>query len=70
MTRVLFESLEAIKYAAEDIRREQSNWHELREAQKLRWRLDPATTTADPDGDAQQKSRFSEQLDRIYNRYR
>lgn len=40
MSRELFHSLEVIKYATEEIRREQWSWYDMREAQKLRWRPD------------------------------
>lgn len=38
MSRELFHSLEVIKYATEEIRREKWSWDGMREAQKLRWR--------------------------------
>ena len=40
MSRELFHSLEVIKYATEEIRREKWRWDDMREAQKLRWRPD------------------------------
>lgn len=39
MSRDLLDSLDVIKSAAEEIRREQWSWESLREAHKLRWRL-------------------------------
>lgn len=38
MGRDLLDSLEVIRFAAEELRREQWCWQNLREAQKLRWR--------------------------------
>lgn len=66
MSRQLFHSLEVIRFATEEIRREQWSWNDMREAQKLRWR--PDTAIQEPQQEPQ--SRFSEQLDRIYGRYR
>jgi hypothetical protein len=38
MRRDLLGSLEVIRFAAEEIRRDQWHWQDLRELQKLRWR--------------------------------
>jgi hypothetical protein len=66
MSRELFHSLEVIRSATEEIRRERWSWHGMREAQILRWRV--VSPAAEPERDA--PSPFSEQLDRIYGRYR
>lgn len=48
MARDLLDSLEVIRLAAEDIRREQWSWEHLRETQKLRWRPTAARLAVSP----------------------
>lgn len=48
MSRHLADSLDAIKFATEEIRREQWSWHDMRESQKLRWRPDNVSGAGHP----------------------